>query len=229
MSKLKLMHIMVGVHNPMLQIGLDSVFDCFHFNWRADCYTDKRNVLNIDFLRIFYEFKPDIVFMHTQEEGVLSLETILTMKAGGAKIYNWTGDVRQPTPSHYIELARHIDSTLFTNLRDVEVCRDAGWKSDFLQVGFDSEHFNPTGNVSNAYPEILFLGSNYKGAFPLSGLRSEMVERLKKEFGNNFGVYGNNWDSLGNGTIDSYQEEATAYRSCKIAINLSHFAYPKYT
>lgn len=218
---------MMGTHNPDLQKGLDSVFECLHFDWIP--YGEKSWKLQYDLLQAFHIFNPDIVFMHTQSGEVVQESTIIDM-AKSARIYNWTGDVRFPTPSHYINTGRHITSTLFTNMNDVYTCRQNGIEADFLQVGFDSTHFNPLGAVDSKYPEIVFLGSNYpEGTFPLTNLRLQMVHRLKNEFGHRFAVYGGGWNGLEKGNITDYSEEGKVYRACKIAINLSHFAYSRYS
>lgn len=216
----------MGQNNPDLQKGLDSVFECIHLDWIP--YGTNSHTFQYDLLQKFYSFNPDIVFMHIQSGEAVNVETASAM-AKTSTVVSWTGDVRYPLPQHYLDMGRHIDSTLFTNMDDVETCILNGVNADFLQVGFDSNHFNPLGSVS-AYPEIIFMGSNYPVAnFPLTQLRMDMVHRLKAEFGNNFGVYGGGWNGLESGNITSYEEEGKAYRSCKIAINLSHFAYKRYS
>lgn len=217
---------MMGVHNPDLQLGLNSVFDCLHFDWTV--YGLSSQLLQYNLMQVFYHFNPDVVFVHTQSEAI-SID-ILKAMSEKALVFNWTGDVRFPLQPFYVEHGRYITSTLFTNMNDVDFCRSNGINSDFLQVGFDSTQFNPSGEKSAIYPEILFMGSNYPAnTFPLSSYRFDMVYKLKSEFGNRFGVYGGGWNGLESGNITSYAEEGKAYRSCKIAINLSHFAYRRYS
>jgi hypothetical protein len=45
--KQKLLHIMMGQYNPDLKRGLDSVFECVHFDWLA--YGTKSPLLQINF------------------------------------------------------------------------------------------------------------------------------------------------------------------------------------
>lgn len=265
-GKKRLLHVMLGNHNPNMQKGLESVFECRHIDW-TDGFKepttavkeevqhiaaavhgfDVRNpsgeirppqhavapveILSTEFdvklLKVFYEFRPDIVFLHVQREGVVSLDSIKAMRKT-AKIINWTGDVRWPIPSHYKTLGKEMDMTLFTNMEDVLELQRLLIPSDFLQVGFDSEQFNPEGPKNDNYPEIIFMGANYGRQFPISEFREVMVKTLRAEFGNKFGVYGGNWADLSNGIIDNYAEEGKAYRSCKIAISLSHFDRTKY-
>jgi spore maturation protein CgeB len=143
------------------------------------------------------------------------------------KIVNWTGDVRAPTPQWYIDVGRHIHLTLFTNMYDVEICRRHGIKSDYLQIGVPDKIFTPNGLKAFDVPEIVFFGNN-PGGFPLSKMRQDMVRSLKQRYGSRFGVYGSGWGS-GTMSITDQHAEASMYRAAKIAINLSHFDYPRYT
>ncbi len=238
MEKKKLLHVMMGTHNPDFARGLDSVFECLHFDWTVFSQpvsshiphlahlANKSPDLNTELLNAFNNFKPDVVFIHTQCD-VISKE-VANIMMQSAICYNWTGDIRFPLQHFYFDFGKYITATLFTNMNDVETLNKNGVNADYLQVGFDSVHFNPLGKISPTYPEIIFLGSHYPHVdFPLTKLRHDMVMRLKSEFGNNFGVYGGGWNGLESGNITSYEEEGTAYRSCKIAINLSHFAYKR--
>jgi spore maturation protein CgeB len=217
----------MGEHNPIFLLALTSVFECTHIDWLY--YGRDSTHLQELILQYVQENQPQYVFLHVQDGNVLTIETIKEISKR-AKVINWTGDVRHPLPEHYLEIGREIFLTLFSNFNDVETARAKGLNADFLQVGFDDTKFTPMGPSNTQYQPILFLGSDYSHSmnFPLSKYRLEMVERLKKEFGQYFGLYGTGWREC-NGNITSYHEEATAYRSCKIAINLSHFAYKKYS
>lgn len=244
---------MMGQHNPDLQKGLDSVFECVHFDWMehwSPTYTNSNHLphlphlphlsksssvnypvgdVNQRILSAFNNFNPDVVFMHIQSGDVVTIETVKIMSKSSV-VVNWTGDVREKVPQWMIDYSKYVDVTLFTNMNDVDVCLANGVNADYLQVGFDSKHFNPLGNTDSKYPEIIFLGSNYGTTpFPLTQLRSDMVTTLRNRYGSRFGVYGGGWSGMENGNITSYDEEGKAYRSCKIAINLSHFAYKRYS
>jgi spore maturation protein CgeB len=246
--KKKLLHIMMGQHNPDFQRGLNTVFDCLHFDWTK--FGQNYFQLQSELINANNNFNADYIFMHTQSDAV-RIETLKELSKN-SKIINWTGDVRKEVPNWMIDYSNDVDLTLFSNMNDVQTSIQKGVRADFLQVGFDKIHFNPLGEKGN-YPEILFLGSNYGDMFPLSSFRRQMVERLKNEYGNRFGVYGNGWDitndistnhlyhlphiksnvnstnKIADGNITNYAEEGKAYRSCKIAINLSHFAYSRYS
>lgn len=298
MKKKKLLHIMMGKHNPDMQRGFESVFECKHLDWteiftgdiiiqstslvgqasepnkkpilqrvhgfdprnpsgeprmenrvhipevkkpeiinpsgeppvenRTGSTLNKKSPFDTILLKAFNDFGPDIVFMHLQRPGILSYDSLDAINKKSILV-NWCGDVREELPQHYVDLGHHIDMTLFTNMEDVEKLRNEGVEADFLQVGFDSKNFNPDGAINTKiYPEIIFMGSNYQHHYPLSNYREEMVKKLKAAFGNKFGVYGANWGNVANGLITNYVEEGMAYRSCKVAISLSHFERTKY-
>ena len=190
-------------------------------NYR-EVYTGDKD-LNVNTLLLFNEFKPDIVFMQIQAPDIITHSVCKIMKDSGAFIINWTGDKRQEVPQCMIDLAPYVSLTSFSNMDDVNTMRSLGFKSEYLEIGYDPEIYKPEGEALNM-PEIVFMGNNYgRGYFPMSGFRIDMVDFLRQEYGNRFGVYGSGW-AYGNGNFNHSQyEEAKAYRGAKIAINCSHF------
>jgi len=167
------------------------------------------------------DFGADLTFMQLQTPNVLNPAEVMQFPGF---VVNWTGDVRQPTPRWYFEMAPSVNVTLFTNMYDVEQLRKAGLIADYLQIGYDEEIYTSEGS-KGTWPEIVFLGNNYKNTFPLSGERIQMVEQLRQEFGSRFQVYGNGWGTR----WLTPEEEAECYRSCKIAINQNHFNLPRFS
>lgn len=190
-------------------------------NYR-EVYTGNKN-LDYESVRLFNELKPDIVFMQIQSEGIINKSTCEYFKIHGAFVINWTGDKRQEVPQWMVDLAPYVSLTSFSNMDDVIAMRLLGFKSEYLEIGYDPEIYKPEGEALQM-PEIVFMGNNYgRGYFPMSGFRIDMVDFLRQEYGNRFGVYGSGW-SYGNGNFNHSQyEEAKAYRGAKIAINCSHF------
>ena len=184
-----------------------------------------------EMVRVSSEIKPDIIFLQYQQADVIAPEVFIRMKADNpnAWIVNYTGDVRHPLPTHYIDTGKIIDCTLFCNVTDVWEARRLGIKSEYLQYGIDPEIYFHAESQSNI-PKIVFLGNNYTNQFPLSIQRKQMVDFLKKEYGTRFGVYGTNWGTHETGNLMGNQfGEANIYRACKIAINFSHFDYERYS
>lgn len=186
--------------------------------------TPNFNVLSVKMAK---DMKPDITFIQIQTPGIISELCVKQLKEHSKKVFNWTGDVRHPIPKWYYEIGKHIDSTLFTNMTDVEQMRADGLKSDYLEIGFDPEIYKPEGSITKV-KDIVYFGNNYgPDKFPMSKFRIDMVHHLKKR--DNFGVYGIGWNN-GEGNFNHSQlEEAAAYRGAKIAINVSHFEYKKYS
>jgi hypothetical protein len=187
--------------------------------------------VNAEAIRIAEEFRPDIVFIQVQTAGVIYPATTDRLRQLGAWVCNWTGDVRHPLPEWYIELGRHVDMTLFSNMTDVNQMQSLGLPCDFLQIGIDPYIFNPNGEAYPGMPPIVFFANNYSGAenFPLTEYRQQLVVEMKAAFGNQFGLYGNGWGHSDGNFNGDQRIEASAYRGAKIAINCSHFAYSRYS
>jgi hypothetical protein len=179
--------------------------------------------LNSKVIAAFSNNTPNIVFCQLQAAGILGIEVIKTMRQNKTYMINWTGDARRPIPSWYKEYAPFFDITLFSNETDVQEMRSLGFRSAFWNIGFETKLYDP---LAPAYlnHDIVFMGNNYPEAFPLSSLRSDMVNKLKTEFGSSFHVFGNGWGT----TCTNEQQESCIYRGSKIAISLSHYDLERY-
>jgi spore maturation protein CgeB len=169
---------------------------------------------------------PDIIFFQIQQAEPLTEATAKRLSKWFT--INWTGDVRQPIPQFYYNLGKYIDLTCFSNEHDVNVFNTklAG-KSAYLQIGIDPNIYKIGYNKINC-PEIVFMGNNYGNSFPLSESRRQLVEMMKKHFGNKFAVYGNGWRNA-KSLMHSQPLEAQYYNSCKIAINYNHFDLDRFS
>lgn len=202
-----------------IQEALSEHGDVIYFDWSG-----RSRTFNSDVRSLVDTHKPDLVFLQIQTPGIIQ-ETTAKYIASKSKVINWTGDVRHPLPQWFIDIGKHIHLTLFTNMNDVEAARVRGIKADYLQIGFPTKIFCPKGEKRNE-ADIIFMGNN-NGAFPLSKLRKDMVSVLSKKYGKQFKVFGINWP--GYHAEFNQEEEAKIYRGCKIAINLSHFDYSRYS
>lgn len=183
-----------------------------------------------ELLRVNSELQPDIVFFQYQTDGVVLPSVMARMKQENPNgwFVNYTGDVRFPLPDHYIHTGKQIDCTLFCNYTDVWEARKQGVNAEYLQYGYDPEIYYPATPTYLAQ-DIVFLGNNYVSQFPLSIKRAQMVDFLKKTYGHRFGVYGTNWPGANGNLMGDQHGEARLYQGCKIAINLSHFDYERYS
>lgn len=185
------------------------------------------NKFQRDVQNIVKRLSPDIIFMQLQGANVIGEETLSTMKKSGAFLVQWTGDARQPTPSHYVDFGKKINLSLFGNTEDIDFLSLRGVNADFLQISADETIYTPKSN----HPEIVFMGNHYSGRFPLSNFRLKMCKFLKNIYGDRFMVYGTGWDSSlkSKNIMYKQQDEAEIYRRCKIAINCSHYDLKRYT
>jgi glycosyltransferase involved in cell wall biosynthesis len=166
----------------------------------------------------------DLVFLQTQDDSK-PIDALKKLKQSGSFIINWSGDARHQTPPCYFEYAKYIDLSAFSNGFDIDNLRKAGYKSEFLQIGYDPEIYYPDPTIQKDI-QVVFMGNHF-GHFPLSQLRRDMVNELKRTYGSRFKAYG---FGMPDGTFMGDQKgEADIYRRSKIGINLSHFDYPRYT
>lgn len=219
---MKLFHLGLCVGEP----PKDSMRKAF----RANC-TEYRELstgvpnVNYHAVQIAQEFRPDIIFMQIQAPNIITVQTVKEFKRLGAWVVNWNGDMRANTPDWMQHMAHSVDRTLFTNMRDVRNVVKGG----FLEIGYDPEIYTPDGPKIPCRP-IAFFGNNYgENMFPLSRLRLEMNHALTQAFPRDYGVYGTCWPNASGNFNHSQAEEAKAYRSVDIAINLSHFDEEQYT
>lgn len=170
------------------------------------------------------EWDPALVFLQLQTPHALRPEHVQRIKIHGRVVVNWSGDVQIPMPNWYAELG--ADLTLLTNESWVKQLMAQGINAAYLQIGFNQEIFHPWGRKRENTEPIIFLGSDY-GLFPLSQERRDMVNFLRKRYGDKFGCYGTGWkppcEKL------NWYDEAAAYRSCKIAIGHSQVELERYT
>lgn len=169
--------------------------------------------------------KPDIIFLQLQSDG-LTMQAAYELSTIGFTM-QWNGDKRQTTPDYMIKLGQQLHLTLFSNGEDVLECKRLGIKADWLECGFEPERYRLWENPLPA-PEIVAHFNCYNQMFPLSQYRRDIVERLRGEFGQRFGVYGTFPGA--NGSFNHSQvEESRNYAGAKIAINCSHFNCYKYS
>jgi spore maturation protein CgeB len=185
-----------------------------HFSW------------NSEVVACAERFNPDLIFMQIQTENILDIAVIKRLSEIGFVI-NWNGDIRDDVPKWMIEAGQFIQLTTFSNMDDVKKCRSLGVKSDYLEIGVNTDIYK-IHNVQKQQPEIVAHFNDYGNMFPLSQYRRDLVYGLQMEFGNNFGVYGNFENAKGNFN-KSQHEESLNYNRAKIAINCSHFNAERYS
>ena len=178
--------------------------------------------LNDKILNAIGQHKFDFAFFQIQSPGIVHPFIFDKIKAKGIFTVNWSGDIRTGTPSWYFHT--NADLTLFSNERDVDNLRNAGLKSDFLQIGIDPEIFNIHG-ISKQRNKVVFMGNNYGSQFPL-GRERQMLASMLTNGGN--AVYGGYRGAKGN--LNGNQlGESIVYNNADIGINHSHYNDDRYT
>lgn len=189
-------------------------------NWCAS----KRPAKNI--IGAINSFKPDLTFCHVQRPGIISP---VTFRGATGITINWTGDVRKPIPRWYFDVGKAVTWTLFSNQTDVDIARQNGINSEFLNIGFDERLYNPDGPMADV-PEIVFLGNRHRiREFELSGQRMAMVDALRTRYGGRFRLYGTHWGRNVQSLMHMQDQEAAVYRGCKVAINQNHFNHDRFS
>lgn len=228
MNRPKLLHVSLGSHNQEIWRSFERHFETRHYDWTTQ--QGNPHVINADVRLLADQFDPDIIFFQLQKGGVISVPTMKYLSEKSTTVL-WGGDVRPVIPRWEVDLGLVADISLHVNMHYVDELCKLGVNSQYLNVGFDENQFNHVGTKSHT-PDIIFLGTNYLTVsnFPLSLKRMQLVQMLTSRYGDRFAAYGNGWRGVVN--RESYlqqNEEAQAYRSCKIAINLSHFDYGRYS
>ena len=214
----------IGLPNPALARALDAVGPSYFVDWAGFRRRSGVGPLRDAIRQVCAEHRPDFIFAQLQTPDMLDLDTV---KAFGCPSINWTGDVRDPLPDWYAELAEGFTVTAFTNTRDVETLRQRGLRAAYLQIGFDDQIYHPAG-PKLAGPEIVFMGRDYGDRFPLSRFRSKIVAGLQARYGSRFGVYGSYPGAVADLAHEPHSE-AAVYRNARIGINISHFCLPRYS
>ena len=186
-----------------------------------------KELLNRDILKFSSELKPAITFLHIQRPGVISPEIAAQLKG---VVINYTYDVSLPVPEWYYDVGANISTTIFSSEKEVWDLKAKGIESQFQHVGYDNLVFRTDGSRGE-YGDIVFLGNNYTADqnFELTDMRLDMVNFLKDKYGDQFKVYGNKWPYNDGNLMYRELKEAECFRSCKIAINISHFDLERYT
>jgi hypothetical protein len=198
------------------------------FDWRA--YGERnRHLVEPDIMKAAMDFQPDLAFCQFQAPGIISRLLPKALKEIGCFSVQWSGDVRSPLPQHYIDTAPHFDVTSFSNMTDVDTLRKLGHRSEFLQIGYDSLIYNNEGTGDRS--GVVFVGNNYGGyKFAESEGRREMVQRMAKEFPEQFKAYGMSWEGIiPKRNIGGYLREpadADVHRTALVSLGFDHFHRP---
>ena len=206
--------------------------ECGHevrvFDWRS--YGERnKHLVEGELIKSARAFKPDLAFCQFQAPGIISRATPDVLRSLGCFSVQWSGDVRSPLPQHYIDQAASFDVTSFSNMTDVETLRGMGYRSEFLQIGYDPLLYNTKGTGDRS--GVVFIGNNYGGyRFAESEGRRDMVQRMAREFPEQFKAYGMSWEGIiPQRNIGGYLREpadADVHRNALVSLGFDHFHRP---
>jgi spore maturation protein CgeB len=219
--------VLDGEEKPTYTItkAFERAFDYVETVWWLEWYNN-RTELNRGLKHKLETDKFDVVFMQLQEANVIKPETLENVYKK-TLIFNWTGDVREDV--HYFTEIGKYCVTLFSNDTDTHKMRSLGFRSDYLQTGYDDKWYYNTN--SHRLNKIVFIGNNYNhGYFSNSPYREEMVRAMKREFGDDFIIRGSNWNHIdGQSRItNNKEEECRLYNENLISLNIPHINCAKY-
>lgn len=212
---MKILYVCLNPAQHSLKRALNSFGEVYQLNWRG---MDKR-LLNNEIQELAPQFTH--AFMQLHRGDIIDISTLVTLKDNGVKTINWTGDVRDVTPQWMIEQAKHFTVTAFNNTRDVEYMKSKGLNAMYVPMGY--EDFEVVDCERDF--KLTFIGSNYKDTFPLSQKRLNLINRLKKELGKDFHIFGSGW---GAHTI-LYEQVGQTYKRSQYALNLPHYDIEGYS
>jgi hypothetical protein len=206
-------------------IGMEAAFkehyEVRSIDWQRVRFNGGLDGLNILWKLIEQEcvsFMPDIIFCQFQKSEVLSIENWKRLSEFGFVI-NYTEDVREDI-SWYEEVAPHIGLTIFTNEDDVNrfKCGNVG----YMLVSYNHLWYKPQPKTKTEYGDIIFVGNNYVASnlnFPFAKERQEMIEFMKRGFGDKFQAYGMGQENQ----MLSPAQVVEAYNNAKVVITQSNF------
>jgi hypothetical protein len=181
---------------------------------------------NQKLLQMTLDFRPQLIILQIQAPNILYPD-VLNQISRIAFVIEYCGDVRHSLPNHYLETGRCISMSTFSNLRDVKLAREAGLKSEWVEIGYDPKKYK-SWDVPASTEVVAHFNDYGDGFFPLSKYRREVVETMRNTFGDRFGVFGNFPGAKGNFNSDQISESKN-YCGAKIALNVSHFCVEKYS
>ena len=174
------------------------------------------------------EFKPDLVFCQIQSSEILDLDTFSRLGQLAFTV-NYNFDIRSKEQTEWMySIGPYIGLTCFSNQDDVDEYSKLGYDNAMcLHSSADAEVYKPAEGY-NERDGIVFIGNNFLNTlmpFPKSQHRVEMVQSLKKEFGDYFEVYGIGWF----GQMANTREEVGIYQDAFMAINQMNYDASNYT
>jgi hypothetical protein len=213
---------------PFMDAFLNNGFDTYHcFDYQLETFEYGREVMRQRLLQMAKATRPDLIFMHVQNSETLDVDTVKELSSFGFTVF-YTFDARTKEQTEWLyNMAPHVGLICFSSKDDVEEAK-VRWHTNtmVLQSSCDMDFYKPHLRHPSG---IIFIGGNYQHTnlnFPLADERVEMVERMKKRFGDDFNAYGIGWPGS---KLIGPKEELELYYKSAIAISHNNFDRELYT
>ena len=216
-----------GMYDAWRNAGVElEVFD-FHVRW-----LDTRNtkLVNSEFLQAVTRLQPDLVHMQLQLTGIIDPLTIRQARCNCKKktiFTNWSGDVRNQASPYIVSVSKEVDYTFLSSTGQIPLYQKAGAENiRYWQIGYDPKQFFPQCLPATSMKyKLIFTGNAYAaGTFADCSLRQDIVLKLKKHFGKDFGLFGSGYPST-YGQINSLSPLAvnTEFNKSHCILSMSNY------
>lgn len=209
------MNILYACLNPAqhsLRAALDKQGNVTQINWR------EMHPMELSLAMVTGKY--DVAFLQIQSPGVLDLHALQILKSSGCYIINYTGDVREPLPDWYKEVAPYCDVTCFTNYEDVMQIQAIGYNAQYIREGYESHVFFTQQGIDKKI-DVAFIGSNYNERFPQSNLRKQVVNWLLRSSGLKVSIQGRSWPHPIRPI--NFELQGDVFRQSLVALDMPHF------
>ncbi len=209
-------------------------YEVIDFKWQIERFNNGLEGMRINLFNTATSEKPDLIFLHIQLSGVISTELAKSLQAIATTV-QYTFDVRSKEESEWMyDIAKVITHSFFACQEDVNNCKELGiTKTSVLQSSFSPEIYVNYQELDSGFKKqegtVCFIGTNYVGTnlkYPLAQERYDMVQFLKKNYGDYFFYAGMNWETS---QIFNPQQEVNKYNTTAIAISQNNFEAELYT
>lgn len=203
--------------------------EVYEFNYQSIMYSEGADGMRRRLMGMCMMHNPDVCLLHMQTPECMDINLIQFLSEKTFVVL-YTFDVRENI-DWYKEYAPYVGLILFGDQESVEQMNESGFMNvDYLQSSADFDLYRPSPVPPDKdYGEIVFIGNNFSGSkhkFPLIKQRVDLVNYMKKHFGDRFKVYGMGWPGS---RMLNPMEEIEAYHSCKIALTHNNFFRTGYT
>lgn len=188
------------------------------------------DAINRHFVEVAVTTRPDWIWLHLQDTGVITAEAILAVRAALPRtvITHWTGDCRPSVSEYLSSICRATHLTLISSVGQVPMFREAGAETVlYLQIGLDWEEDVlglPSWTPPFRVPDVVFCGNYYPHSF-LDGSRERLgaVEALLAA-GIDAGVVGSGWPPsvpvVGQCQV---KQQHHVWKRARVALSINHF------